>query len=305
MNSQTHDENSGSSISPPSIEAEKIEVLDITPPAETTVRAMAIPIGKDGRVAVRDNSELIRYCKAMIDGKGVPDRFDTPTKLFAALMFVRDLKLPDTAIRQVVNVHGVMMMFGDLPLSLVQSSNEMTFFKEQWFDKKYQEISFENQNLENEVYGAVCFIGRNGNPPQSFSFTIQDATKAGQLPATKWHKQSGTKVANNDSPWVKHLRMMLRYKARSIALKSLFADKINGVGIAEYDLDIMPGERDVTETGKSIQANDINELLNRRKQAAKAEGEVDGKEEENHEGSTVGEQTGQRDGEEGSGEITN
>lgn len=269
---------------------------------QTEVRAMAIPIGKNGKIATRDNSELMRYCGAMILGKGVPDRFDTPTKLFAALMFVRDLKLPDTAIRQVVNVHGVMMIFGDLPLSLAQSSGDMTHFVEKWFDKNYQEISFENQNLESEVYGAVCFIGRGGSSPQSFSFTIADATKAGQLPATKW--KTGVKVPNPDSPWVKHLRMMLRYKARSIGLKSLFADKVNGVGIAEYDLDIMPGERDVTESTKSTQANDINALLNKRKQAANAEGEADGKEEETHEGPEVGEQAGQCDGEEGGGEIT-
>ena len=58
---------------------------------------------------------------------------------------------------------------------------------------------------------------------------------------------------------------MLRYKARAIALKSLFADSLNGVSIAEYDFDTSPvfedgfnNPRDVSEgKKKSSPLNDI------------------------------------------------
>jgi len=49
-------------------------------------KSLAIPIGKNGLVQARDNAELMRYCGAMIAGGGVPERFNTPQKLFAALM---------------------------------------------------------------------------------------------------------------------------------------------------------------------------------------------------------------------------
>ena len=195
------------------------------PKAEVTL----IPINEQGKVVARNNSELLRYCGALVLGDVVPQRFDTPQKLFAALMFVRDLGLPDTAIRQVANIHGTMCAFGDLPLALAQRTGELIYFEEKWFDREYNVICFENKNLDAEVYGAVCWIARSKSDKQSFSWTLRDSEQAGLYPAK-----------SPQAPWAKYTRLMLRYKARSIALKSLFADAINGVGIAEYDFDALP-----------------------------------------------------------------
>ncbi len=218
-------------------EPEKLKVLN-NPPS-------AIAIGTDGRVIAKNNAELMRYCGALTLGAFVPERFKTPQMLFAALMFVRDLKLPDVAIRQVAVIHGTPSLFGDLPLALVQMTGNMLGFREVWFDKEYKEIKFENANLDNEAYGAVCFLGRKNGTEigvvQSFSFTMKDAEKAGLYPAKK---RDGS--PSPDSPWNKYTKMMLRYKARSIGLKSLFADAINGASIAEHDYDVMDPELDVT-----------------------------------------------------------
>ena len=252
------------------------EELEQTPAPEPKPEApkqstMLIPIGPNGKVMARNNSELMRYCGAIVAGGGVPERFDTPQKLFAALMFVRDLKLPDTAIRQVASIHGTVMAFGDLPLAMVQNSGELEYFTEIWFTRAYEVISFENKNLSEEAYGAECKIKRKGSideKPQSFAFTLDDAKKAGLYPSS-----------NPAKPWAKYTKMMLRYKARSIALKSVFADKISGVGIAEYDADMMPGERDVTNTTMDQdRRKSIDELLNRKKQTATAEGVTSGEE---------------------------
>lgn len=228
-----------------------------------------IPIGPGGKIMARNNSELMRYCGAIVSGGGVPERFDTPQKLFAALMFVRDLKLPDTAIRQVASIHGTIMTFGDLPLAMVQNSGELEYFAETWFTKEYKVISFENQNLDDEAFGAECKLKRKdstGDKPQSFSFTLSDAKKAGLYPSS-----------NPAKPWAKYTKMMLRYKARSIALKSVFADKISGVGIAEYDADVMPDARDVTPPTEERTAS-INDILNKRRHTAKAGGDSNGQE---------------------------
>jgi hypothetical protein len=217
--------------------------------------ASLIPIGPDGKVMARDNAELMRYCAASIQGESIPERFNTPHKLFAALMYVRDLKLPDTAIRQVANIHGTMCTFGDLPLSMAQNTGKLKI-REQWFDIEYNIICFENKNLTNKVFGAVCFLSRDDGPEQSFSYTLEDAERAGQYPPmkAKWvNRQKVGTEPNPDSPWEKHFRMMMRYKARTIGLKSLFADAINGLAIAEYDFDELPSingddYRDVTPT---------------------------------------------------------
>lgn len=195
---------------------------------EEKPKASVIEIDSHGLVLAKNNTELLRYCGAIISSGVVPERFDTPQKLFGALMFARSLGLPDIAIRQIAVIHQNPSLFGDLPLALVQKTNELSYFKEQWFDKDYNVICFENKNVDAEAYGAVCFIRRKsmGEEIQSFSFTLEDAKKAGLYPEKNAHK-----------PWAKYTKIMLRYRARSIALKSLFADKINGVSIAEYDHD--------------------------------------------------------------------
>lgn len=217
----------------------------------------SIGIDDRGLVVAKDNSELLRYCGAVITSGMVPDRFDNPLKLFGALMFVRALGLPDISIRQVANIKGTPSLFGDLPLALVQKSKELTKFKEQWFDEHYNVISFENKNLLIAPYGAVCFIQRGQDEMQSFSFTMDDAKQAGLYPAKR---RDGT--LNTDSPWEKYTSQMLRYKARSLALKSKFADCISGASIAESDFDMFFGDepKDVTQTDKASEL--LKELNN-------------------------------------------
>lgn len=204
--------------------AEKAEVA--AKEAEKKPAASMIPMGADGRIATRTISETLTYCNSLVTGEGVPQRFNTPQKLFAALMFVRDLRLPDTSIRQVANIHGTMSAFGDIPLALAQRSRDWGSIKEQWFDKDYNVICFENKNLTAEMFGAVCWLSRGRDPAQSFVFTLDDAKTAGVYPCS-----------NKNLPWHKYTKLMMRYKARSIAIKSLYADCINGLAIGEYDFD--------------------------------------------------------------------
>lgn len=202
------------------------------------------PIALDdrGRVLAKNNSELLRYCGALIGSEMVPKWFDNPPKLFGALMFVRSLGLPDISIRQVASIHGVPSLFGDLPLALCQMSGDLNDFEERWFDKDYNFICFENKNLHADAYGAVCFISRKDGLKQSFSFTMEDAIKADLYPAKK---KDGSR--NPNAPWEKYTKLMLRYKARAIGLKSLFADKLNGAAILEHDFNTNdPTEKDVT-----------------------------------------------------------
>ena len=191
-----------------------------------------IAVNEKGRLVTSTHTELLRYCSALIKGGGVNKRFQTAEEVFSALMFVREKGLPDSAINQVALVQGSVTMYGDLPLALVQKSKQLTHFKEVWFDKDYNEITFSNKNLNAEAYGAVCFIARGGDI-QEFAFTLDDAKKANLYPA------------NAMSPWSKYTRIMLRYKARTIALKSMFADIISGTSVLEYEYDL--SEHDIRD----------------------------------------------------------
>jgi len=230
------------------------------PPEQPKREVSVIPIDSTGRVVARNHTELLRYCGALIQGGGVPERFKTPQQLFGAIAYARELRLPDTAIRQIANIEGVMSIFGDLPLSLVQRSGDLTHFKEQWFDDDQNVICFENKNLKSPVYGSVTFISRGKGEIQSFSFTMDDARKAGLYPAKKRNGE-----ANPSSPWEKYTAQMLRYRSRGLALKSVFADAINGVSIAEFDFpDSAPELTGIKDVTPSQDRDELAEKLAKR-----------------------------------------
>lgn len=228
---------------------EQIEKKQDPPePVKTENKPALIAINERGMVEAKNNSELLRYCGAIVNSGIVPDRFNTPQKLFGALMFVRGLGLSDVSIRQVAVIHGVPSLFGDLPLSLVQAKGELEKFQEFWIDREYNKICFENKNFTAEPWAAVCFMKRKGQEVGQAFYTMDDAVKANQYPPKK---RDGSALP--ESPWNRHTKMMLRYKARSICLKSVFADHINGVSIAEYDNDLM-GEENMKDIGGSQDA---------------------------------------------------
>jgi hypothetical protein len=219
-----------------------------TEPDKTAVPSL-IEVNEKGLIVAKNNSELLRYCGALISSEMVPKQFNTPQKLFGALAFVRALGLSDVSIRQTAVVHGVPQIYGDLPLALAQSSKELTYIKEQYFDKDYNVICFENKNLHLEAYGAVCFLSRNKNEPQSFSYTLDDARKSDLYPAK-----------NSSMPWSKYTKAMLRYKARALGIKSLFADKMNGVSISEWDSEVTNPEEFKDVTPEKELANELNKI---------------------------------------------
>lgn len=223
----------------------------------------AIALDKKGRIVPKDNSEFLRYCKALM-AASPPKHLKTLPEFMGALIYCRQMGFPDFAVREIAHIHGQWSPFGSLPLTLARRTGEITYFKESWFDKDYKIISFENQNLTNPVWGAVCWIGRNNQDPNSFSFTVDMAKSKGLYPAMKRDYTTKKMVENPEGPWSKWTELMLRYKARSWGLKSEFADALNGAPIAEYDFERLPeNEREVKEVkhsfdGKLATADDIN-----------------------------------------------
>lgn len=153
----------------------------------------------------------------------LPDRYKSPEMVLTATQFALELGLkPLSALRQIAVVKGTPTVFGDLPLSMCLASGKMEWIKEKYFDKDSKEISMENKNLSAQVYAATCIVKRRGDPePLEAFFTMSDAERAGL-----------TKI---NGPWITYPKRMLRYRARSQALKDKFPDCLNGISIAEYD----------------------------------------------------------------------
>jgi hypothetical protein len=144
--------------------------------------------------------------------------------VFVAMQYAYELGLKGiTALRSIMVVNGAPSIFGDLPLALVRKSGKLVAIKEILIDKNQKEIKLENNNLNEEVFGAICTtIRRDGNINQEHTthFTVQDAKNAGL-----W----GGKV------WKVYPKRMLQVRCRSQNLKDQFSDVLSGVQILEYD----------------------------------------------------------------------
>lgn len=192
-----------------------------------------IPLAADDRGLLIGSSleDQFRLATAYCRSGLVPKAFDTPEKVLLGMQYARELGLqPVTALRQIAIVSSTPHIWGDLPLSLVMRSGKIELIQEAFFAKDNVEVK-ESSN----VYGAVCRVTRVGLSGEVVrTFTLDDAKKAGLL---------------GKDPWIKYPRRMLQCRARAWALKDLFPDVLNGVGILEYDQGIIPSDDDL---GSSI-----------------------------------------------------
>lgn len=223
--------------------SEAIEAPEVA--SESVIRerreASLIPINeKSLEIIPKDHTQLVRFIDQMISAKAIPKHLENREQVLAAWNYAAQLNLPpQPSLRNVAVIEGTPQLFGDLPLSLAQRHKDYMWHEEFTIDKDYQKIAFENKNLNAEIFAAVVIFMRKGmKQPESFSFTWDDATRAG-INRLKTRN-------NNDTIWAKYPQIMLVRRARAMGLRAKFADALCGAAIAEelnYAPDLM---KDVT-----------------------------------------------------------
>lgn len=224
-------------------------------PTEKTVEATAsakssAPIAvKDGSLSPQDQTQMRNMLSWIARGGGFPERFDTVEKQLAAYNLAHSLMGSQwqLALNHIAIIHGQMCIYGEMPGTLAERTGEVEEKRVYLITRDYVEICTSNKNLDADIYAAVCKIKRKGRDLKEFSYTIDEAKKAGQYPPMKWVKGGGGRKEHNpDSPWEKHFKVMLMRKAMALAVKFEFPDALVGVPIAEYDFDEAPDIKDVT-----------------------------------------------------------
>lgn len=200
-------------------------------------------INQGGQLALRSIDDQLNFAKKLIDSGMVSETFKNPQQLLIGFQYAKALGLePVVAVKMMYVVNGRPSLYGEGPLSLVQRSPAFHQIREWFINEKQDEICPANKNLNDKVWGAVTEVWRTGDKlPQIDYFTLEDMARA-KLDVNKYGKKD---------VWEKWERVMLRYKARTLSLRSKFADLIAGVPIAEYDDHFSPDTpeippRDVT-----------------------------------------------------------
>lgn len=207
---------------------------------------------KHGALVPKNNSELVRMINMIAAGGGFPDRFDTIQKQMAAYNLAHSLMGSrwQLAINHIAEVKGSLVIYGELPGTLAEETGEVAEKHVYAVDAEYNIICTENKNLDKPVFAGVCKIQRKGRVLKEYTYTVDEAKHAKQIPATK---RDGS--INHESPWMKWPKVMLMRKALAFAIKMEFPDALLGTAIAEYDHDTAPDLIDVSSRkGSSVDA---------------------------------------------------
>ena len=181
-------------------------------PAQPTQRA-AVAIGQRG-LTPGDLDGLWRVAQYVSRSGLAPKGVETPEAVFVAMEMGLELGLPIMAsLQNIAVVNGRPTLWGDSQLAVVRATGEVEEFAE-WYEAKGQRLPRNPSEFSDDV-AAVCRVKRRGLEAGETAFSVADAKRA-----NLWGKQG---------PWSQYPARMLRFRARSFALRDQFGDALRGL----------------------------------------------------------------------------
>ncbi len=160
--------------------------------------------------------ELWRCASAVKKSGLAPSNLDTTEKIFVAMAHGLEVGLrPMQSLQRIAVINGRPTLWGDAMIGLVRASGQLERFTE----------SFDGRE-GGDTFKAVCVAKRLNSDEVRTEFSVGDAKTAGL-----WGK---------GGPWKTNPKRMLQMRARSFALRDLFADVLGGLHMAEEMTDVPP-----------------------------------------------------------------
>jgi hypothetical protein len=195
-------------------------------PMPTKRADILVPINKEGIFEFSNQQELAAGAKMLIQLSIAPDHLKKAgfEAVAAAMVFVKQRRLPQTAMNQCAFVKGKLTQYGSLVTALAEQHTEYGLKREFFVDGDSLEICTKNKNLKSDVYAAVVQVKKKGSDVwNEYFFSVDDAKQAGLL----------TEKTSADSGWTKYLKDMLFHKANARALRAQYASALEGVNYHE------------------------------------------------------------------------
>ena len=196
------------------------------------VKGGSVTIGSRGLAPV-DLDGLWRVAQYVAASGLAPKGVDTPEAVFVAMEMGLELGLPLMAsLQNIAVVNGRPTLWGDSQLAVVRSTGELEEFSE-WYEVAGKRIA-RNPSTFDDSTAAVCRVKRRGMEATESAFSVADAKRAGL-----WNK-AGT--------WTQYPARMMRFRARSFALRDQFGDALKGLLSTEEAGDVV----EVTPTATAV-----------------------------------------------------
>lgn len=169
-------------------------------------------------------NEAMELANMLASSNLVPKPYQNkPADVLVACQWGAEIGLPPLqALQSIAVINNVPSVWGDAVVGLVRGSGVCEYINQDW---------------DEETKTATCTVKRKGEPEQVRTFSREDANLAGHM---------------NKDTYKKNLRRMLSIRARTFALRDVFADVLRGLKVAEEVMDY-PEEKDITPPSKNTE----------------------------------------------------
>ena len=180
-----------------------------------------VQIGSRG-ITPTTMDELYRFAVAVSKSGLAPKGMESAESIFVALEMGLEVGLPLMAsLQNIAVINGRPTIWGDAQLAVVRATGELEEFAE-WYEEKGSKLP-RNPSAFTDETTAICRIKRRGQEAQETGFSVGDAKRA-----SLWGKSG---------PWSQYPARMLRFRARSFALRDGFGDALRGLRSTEEVMD--------------------------------------------------------------------
>lgn len=181
-------------------------------------------VGSQG-IIIADMDGMWRWSQYVAASGLAPKGIEKPESIFVATQMGLEVGLsPMAALQNIAVINGRPTIWGDAQLGIVRSTGELEEFDE-WYEVKGSRTTRNPSEFTDDV-AAVCRVKRRGFETQESAFSVADAKRA-----NLWGKQG---------PWSQYPARMLRFRARSFALRDNFGDALRGMLSTEEARDMGP-----------------------------------------------------------------
>jgi len=179
---------------------------------------------------ITNMDELWRFATAVAKSGLAPKGIEHPEAIFVALEMGLEVGLPPmAALQNIAVINGRPSIWGDAQLAVVRGTGDLEEFAE-WYEAKGTKLPRNPATFSDDT-SAVCRVKRRGFEAVEVGFSVAEAKTA-----NLWGKSG---------PWSQYPARMLRFRARSFALRDTFGDALKGLRAAEEVQDD-PQELNVT-----------------------------------------------------------
>ena len=193
-------------------------------------------------IVLTDMDGLVRFATAVSKTSLAPKGLESAESIAVAIQMGLEVGLtPMAALQNIAVINGRPTIWGDAQLAVCRATGELEAFEE-WYESGGKRTG-RNPQIFGDDAMAVCSVKRRGYPAIESAFSVADAKRAGL-----WSKQG---------PWSQYPARMLRFRARSFALRDQFGDALKGMLTTEEGQDIdatwhVSGSRPMNSSGNVV-----------------------------------------------------